>query len=279
MCLIAAALNVRASQPLVLLANRDEWMRRPSAAAHWWPEPRGCFGGRDLEAGGSWLLVSDQGRLATLTNDPRRPRAPGQRSRGDLVRRLVMDPAPLPEAMASLARGLDDYAGFHLLGIDWRCPERPGAAVLSNAVDSEPLRAIDDGVFSLSNAPVNTPWPKALHLQRALEQALADTSTDSPDWLSALSWDRPVDGSRAAGSFVSDVPPPAEPLAFPFVPAGSPDGYGTRVSTVVTLDPAGMVSFDEWSWAPAVTPPRWHTRRSARFATRAAFSAVRRKPA
>ena len=64
----------------------DEFFSRPTAPADWWPDAPDILGGRDLQAGGSWLAMSRSGRVAALTNfrDPAnlKPQSP---SRGELV--------------------------------------------------------------------------------------------------------------------------------------------------------------------------------------------------
>jgi len=89
MCLVALAIDADRRFPLVVAANRDEFFKRPAARLGWWtPEHGGpaVLGGRDLEAGGTWMGLTAEGRLALLTNvrDPKRndPDAP---SRGRIV--------------------------------------------------------------------------------------------------------------------------------------------------------------------------------------------------
>ncbi|MEQ8369962.1 MAG: NRDE family protein [Alphaproteobacteria bacterium] len=73
--------------PLIVGANRDEARDRPwrPPAAHW-PDRPGVIGGLDLEAGGSWLVLSPSGIVAAVLNGPlSRGPAAGYRSRGELV--------------------------------------------------------------------------------------------------------------------------------------------------------------------------------------------------
>ena len=83
MCLLALAWKTDPRWPLVLAANRDEAHGRPSLAAHRWPDAPEVLGGQDEESGGTWLGVSETGRLAAITN-VREPLAnrPARRSRG-----------------------------------------------------------------------------------------------------------------------------------------------------------------------------------------------------
>ena len=85
MCLIALACHAVPGFPLVLLANRDEQYARPSAPVDWWDDQPGILGGRDLQAGGGWLAIHRDGRLAAVTNVRDGRRYAGRRSRGELV--------------------------------------------------------------------------------------------------------------------------------------------------------------------------------------------------
>ncbi|MFP3561188.1 NRDE family protein, partial [Paraburkholderia sp. SIMBA_049] len=70
MCLIAFDWqpDAAAGPVFTLIANRDEFFRRTSAPLSWWEDVPGVLAGRDLEAGGTWLGVSRDGRFAALTN-------------------------------------------------------------------------------------------------------------------------------------------------------------------------------------------------------------------
>lgn len=68
MCLLSFAIDCHPLYRLVLAANRDENFIRPTASAHFWDDAPQILAGRDLEAGGTWLGVSRNGRLAALTN-------------------------------------------------------------------------------------------------------------------------------------------------------------------------------------------------------------------
>ncbi|MBD0276211.1 MAG: NRDE family protein, partial [Acetobacteraceae bacterium] len=72
--------------PVVLGANRDERLDRawdPPAA--WWPDRPGVVGGRDRDAGGTWMAANGAGVVAAVLNRPGSlGRAPGKRSRGEL---------------------------------------------------------------------------------------------------------------------------------------------------------------------------------------------------
>src|SRR5690606_35418946 len=156
--------------PLLLLANRDEYYARPSAPAEWWAQPSGIWAGRDLEAGGTWLGVTQAGRFAALTNyRTGTPPNPAARSRGELVADyLAGDMAPGQYAAHVMAHG-NEYNGFNLVVGEihgatgrapsvWYCGNPPGAEA----------RSLPAGVYGLSNAVLDTPWPKLTRLKARL---------------------------------------------------------------------------------------------------------------
>jgi hypothetical protein len=101
-CTLAVFLGVFPDMPLVVAANRDEFLTRPTA----WPgtlrdeSPR-AFGGRDLIAEGTWLGVNEVGLIAGMLN--RRTTAfldPDCRSRGHSASTCSL-PAPRAAAVAA----------------------------------------------------------------------------------------------------------------------------------------------------------------------------------
>ena len=136
MCLIVVGWRVHPDYPLVLAANRDEFYARPTANAARWPDAPQVFGGIDLEAGGTWLGVTESGRFAAITNVREPNMAKGAISRGALTRDFLLADTPAK----TYAEQLDDsaYAGFNLLLGDGEslvyCSNRGGETRI-NAVD------------------------------------------------------------------------------------------------------------------------------------------------
>lgn len=230
MCLITLAYHIHPRYPLVLAANRDEFLDRPTSPAHWWPDATHLLAGRDLRAGGTWMGITRQGRFAALTNhrDLRRPKKEGP-SRGLLVR-AVLEHTP---DLGSSA----DHEGFNLLyGTVHALHYHSNVELVDR-----PLAA---GIHGLSNAFLNTAWPKVERAKRGLEQALDLPDALLTDALFAFLLDdaRPPDDrlprtglsmeqERAVSSVFIDTP-----------------GYGTRCSTVVLVDHQGIVHFHERTW-------------------------------
>src|SRR6476619_2713363 len=116
MCLIVVAWRAHARLPLVVAANRDEWRERPAEPAHWWPDHPRILAGRDLQAGGTWMGITREGRFAAVTNfrDPSDKRSTAL-SRGTLVADYLLRDEPPARFLASLAARARDYNGFNLI--------------------------------------------------------------------------------------------------------------------------------------------------------------------
>lgn len=165
MCLIVFAWLPGHATPLVLAANRDEFYARPSRPLAAWPEAPDVHAGRDLEAGGTWLGVGPGGRVAAVTNirDPRQP--PGRRSRGELPAGFLLG-ALSPEAyLEQVAERAQDYTGFNLLA------GTAGELWYYHARETAPRR-LPAGLYGLSNAALDTPWPKLRRAKAALAECL-----------------------------------------------------------------------------------------------------------
>ncbi|OYD25314.1 hypothetical protein B6S09_06455 [Oceanimonas baumannii] len=223
MCLIALDWQP-ASGRLLVLANRDEFYARPTAAAGWWPVQPGLWAGRDLQAGGTWLGITLLGRFAALTNVRQGAPQTGRRSRGELVTGfLTGKQSPAGYLQQVLARG-EDYAGFNLLVGDLLSSElyyggnRPGG---------EP-RVLSAGVHGLSNAVLNTPWPKTEQLKHGLARFAA---LDDGTALALLSDTSPVPDHALPRTGVSLA---LERRLSPVFISG--DDYGTRAQTVLRIE-------------------------------------------
>jgi uncharacterized protein with NRDE domain len=222
MCLIGLALDADARFPLVVAANRDEYFDRPTAALDWWRASAAgpwLLGGRDLTAGGTWLGLSPSGRIGMLTNvrDPARHR-PDAASRGALVTAWL-------EGRDAPANG---HNPFNLVGGDLRS----GHWWVRSDLDAAP-RPIEPGLHALSNAALNTPWPKARRLNAALAHAL-NTAGGVPELEQAL-WTLLDDRTAPTDDELPDtgVGRDLERMLAP-VFISTPEGrYGTRSSTLI----------------------------------------------
>lgn len=244
MCLILFSLGEHRRYPVIIAANRDEAYRRNTASLGFWVHAPHVAGGRDLEAGGTWLGMTRSGRWAALTNYRQagsyRASAP---SRGRLVSDYLEGAFDPERYVHDIAASASLYNGFNLV-----VGEGVRAYYLSNRADA-PL-PIAPGIHGLSNHLLDTPWPKVTHgkralaalpeapiegIQDALFSALA-ARTVAPDA------DLPDTGVGIPGERI---------LSPPFIAAES---YGTRASTVILVDRQGTVTILEREFGPMGRP-------------------------
>lgn len=222
MCLLALSWQQHRNYPMLLAANRDEFHARPTQPAGYWSDYPDLIGGRDLQAGGSWMLASRNGQWAALTNvrDGRRIGESGQASRGELVLRAMQQP---PEVTAQwLQKVGQNYAGFNLLWGDAK------QAWFFNNHLNQPAQQLMPGLYLLSNASLNTDWPKTRRLKQAMQHLLQQQSCHPQQLFVTLS-----DSTLAADPDLPNTHIGLEKERFlsPIFIRG--EDYGTRASTLL----------------------------------------------
>jgi uncharacterized protein with NRDE domain len=186
MCLIAFAWGVHPDYPLVIAANRDEAYARPTAPLAQWTTPAGhaIIGGRDLKDGGTWMGFTPSGRFAMLTNvrNPHAVLPASARSRGHLV--VDWLGSELSASQWCAQRDMQSYAGFNLILGDWaqqQCHYVSNQTVNHNLPNpTEALLLKFGNIYGLSNAALDTPWPKTQWLVGHVKRSLS-----APDVLAA----------------------------------------------------------------------------------------------
>lgn len=218
MCLIVFSWHAHPVYRFILAANRDEYYARPARDAHWWPDRQDVLAGRDLQAGGTWLGVSRKGRFATVTNYHEMQRSTGRlRSRGEIVSSFIGGDASANEFVSSIEGS--SYAGYSLLAADRL------QIVYSSNRSGEPS-VLDPGVYGLSNADLDTAWPKLIRSRDALKRLVDDNTVDETSLMRLLADRTPAPLDEIDNS---QLPfPLARALSAPFIISGE---YGTRCST------------------------------------------------
>jgi uncharacterized protein with NRDE domain len=234
MCLIFFSLRNHPTYKLVVAANRDEFYSRRTAAADYWSDHPELLGGRDLEAGGTWMGISKSGRISLITNyrDPKNidPHAP---SRGQLVSDFLIGKESPKDYLNRISQNGKQYNGFNL--------------IVGNADDlwyySNYRDGVDEiyaGLHGLSNHLLETPWPKVVRGKKKMEDLLR-LPVIHPDLLFELLFD----DALASDEKLPDTGIGLERervLSSMFIKS---PGYGTRCSTVVLIDKKNNVIFSE----------------------------------
>lgn len=174
MCLIATHWSPGSTTPLTLIANRDEVFSRPTAPLHWW-EGAEVLAGRDLQNGGTWLGVTVHGRMAAITNY-RAPQLfnPRKSSRGEVVADFLNGSWSPTAYCLRLRSYASQYNAFNLLLYD-------GQELVAFESRHSKIIHPKPGVFAVSNADFNTPWPKVATLKCRLRRSLYKYESAAPE--------------------------------------------------------------------------------------------------
>jgi len=218
---------------LVVAANRDEFHARAASPLAPWPDNTGIIGGRDLQAGGAWFAIGSGQRMGIVTNfrefGRQRRNAP---SRGGLIPAYLAGSRPPGDFLQGLESDAPGYSGFNLLLAD-----RDSLWYASNRADQF-ARELQPGIYGLSNEFLDTPWPKLVRVRARFESLLQSDSAD-PESLVTDLFAMLADRETAPPDTVppGDLTPEwARKLSAPFVLDA---GYGTRCSTILTIDTRG----------------------------------------
>ena len=239
MCLAVIALDAHPRYALVIAANRDEFHARAADRSHGGKDHTGhaLLAGRDVSRGGTFVGVHRLGRWAFVTNvrEPGRhdPQAP---SRGALVPRVLRDAGDAAAAVARIAATARGYNGFNLVA-----GEHTTATFASNRA-TEP-RALPAGISGLSNAGLDTPWPKLVRAKAGVAAWVVSGSDDLDALLGVLNDREATPDDMLPNTGLS--PERERLLSSPFIVSGD---YGTRCSTVVALSRDGAVQLLERSF-------------------------------
>lgn len=255
MCLITFAYKTHPDYNLILVANRDEAYDRPTLDAAPWPQDSDLIAGQDLEQGGTWMGLHRSGRFGAVTNH-RNGRAgthPGLRSRGHLTRDFLLSQTPAANASQRYAAQGSQYGGFNLLLGDGE-----GLYYLSNR-GRAPER-LAPGIYGLSNALLDSSWPKLLQARNGLEAAFGHISTDrdmpqlAARLTEVLACRNPAPDDQLPDTGISQELERKLSSCFIRLPQ-----YGTRATTVILQNYRGESCFHEQSFdAAGPTGARHH---------------------
>jgi uncharacterized protein with NRDE domain len=240
MCLIVFANKYHDKYKLIFAANRDEFYNRPTEAAHFWKDHPELLAGKDLQAGGTWIGVTKSGKFAAITNyrdmQNTKENAP---SRGKITLNFLLSDISPENYFSQIKSELKNYNGFNLIlgNID-------NLFYISN-IKSE-LTKIESGIHGLSNAFLDTSWPKVKKSKLKLEDAINSRHISEEGLMKILD-----DKSFAEDENLPETGVGIElerVLSSAFIES---DKYGTRCSTVLLVDKNNNVKFVERTFIPA----------------------------
>ena len=245
MCLILFAYDCHPDYRLILAANRDEFFSRPAAPLGFWEDRPQILAGRDLEQSGTWMGVTLQGKFAAITNyrEPAR-QIPDAPSRGHLVSNFLGGRQSAEAYTQTIFPTANQYNGFNLLTGD-----TSSLHYYSNR-GGKP-RVLAPGIYGLSNRLLNTPWPKISTGVSNLASIIESGRSQLPEKLTELLQRQ----ETAPDNQLPDtgVGYSMEKMLSPiFITSRN---YGTRCSTILTIDRNGHIWITEFTWQPGQPVP------------------------
>ncbi len=236
MCLILVANGVVSEPRLLFLSNRDEFYDRPATAATPRDEMPNVVAGRDLRAGGTWLAVSSEERIAAVTN----VRAPGAvlkdaPSRGTIPLAFVdsSDSAPLFVRAVSAAT---QFSGFNCIAWD-------GRELVVGSNRPTLFTHVETPYFGISNGPPMEAWPKVEDGLEQLRSAFEKGVPSDRDLLRIMTSSTQKNDDRLPDTGVGLAM--ERKLSPAFV---AMDAYGTRCTTIVRASADGSIHFAEYTY-------------------------------
>ncbi|KAH7574789.1 hypothetical protein JRO89_XS02G0004900 [Xanthoceras sorbifolium] len=271
MCIAVFMWQAHPLYPFLLLLNRDEYYTRPTKPLEWW-EGGEILGGRDEMAGGTWLACSRDGKVAFLTNFRELQSIPQAQSRGDLPVRflkvLTLDsysckcarnislivvhhrhfrskknPTDFAEEFVKEAH---QYNGFNLILTDIQ--SKTMVYITNRPEEGKSfVTEVSPGIHVLTNARLDSPWPKAQRLGNNFRELLdkyGEGELPTKEMVEKLMRDTTKDEH---GLLPGIFPPEREyNTSSIFIDTESPLGrYGTRSTSALFVKTTGEVDFYE----------------------------------
>lgn len=237
MCLLFVGYEMSPSYKYVIAANRDEFLERPTAPLGFFDPEKTILAGKDLQGGGTWLGVSQDLRIAAITNyRDGKGGVQGAPSRGEIIPSYLNGSKHAGTFLEELSLRADRYHGFNLVvgGSD-------GLFYYSNKKSQ--VEKLAPGFYGLSNHQLETSWPKVIRGKTMLRSLMVGVDRiDEAAIFKVLSDQCDVEDSLLPDTGVGIVW--ERLLSTIFIDSKN---YGTRSSAVITITHQGVVDFFELS--------------------------------
>ena len=239
MCTLALAYKYHPKYPLIFIGNRDEFYARPTLDAH---KHDGIISGVDLEKGGTWTGITDSGKFGFITNyrdfskhvsDPK--------SRGLLINEYFNSNCSPLDFLKTLTEKKLNYDPFNLI-----VGTLDELGFYSNIGDE--IKLLAPGLYGLSNASLDTPWPKVERIKKDLSDFIESNLMASKysDEILYESLFKILENRDIAND--DELPETGidleleRSLSSLFIEL---DAYGTRYETVILIDEQNSVYYYE----------------------------------
>ena len=239
MCLIVFSYQNHEKYPLILAGNRDEFFDRPAKQAHFWKNKPGILAGKDLKKGGTWLGVNREGNFAALTNyrDLNNIRE-NVSSRGEIVTSFLDKDLMTEKFIQQIDQNALDYNGFNLIAGNIH-------KLFHYSNETREYSEVKPGIHGISNALLNTSWPKVENAKNEFSEIVAEREPDANSLFDLLQNKKRYPSERLPKTGLSEEMEIAVSSAFI-----ETDYYGTRCSTLLFIDKENKVTFIEKTHRP-----------------------------
>ena len=239
MCLIVLSLNPKSDYKLVLTSNRDEFYERPTESMHWWDSSPRVLAGKDKNFDGTWMALSEKGKVAAVTNvreftslSTQKKSLENLASRGDLVKDFVLSNYSASEYLNEI--DCLNYQGFNLIlfdGID--------GLICSNRGFEKKLN--EGETYAIGNKPIENKSEKILSAEEDFVKILSsEISGKSLFEMMQAPVNKPLEFSEA---FTKENHGREFPYRFI-----ATDIYGTRSTTSIIIDKNNEAEIEETSF-------------------------------
>lgn len=235
MCLLFFSYQTTPGYRLVVAANRDEFLDRPTAPLNFFDEEKTVLAGLDLQGGGTWLGITSNLKFGAITNY-RELTSVGSDAptRGEIITNYFASSLRAEQYITKLAEQGDKYSGFNLI-----LGDSSELYYYSNRAAYPIL--LEPGFYGLSNHLLDSPWPKVVRGKELLYSHMVATDHIDPQRILNLLGDDncPPDG---------DLPDTGVGLEWERLLSSifiDSSGYGTRSSAVITVSENSLVEFTE----------------------------------
>ena len=219
---------------LILAANRDEYYERPTKSMHWW-EPEKILAGKDLQAGGTWLAVSDDGRFAAITNYKELINGKVDlKTRGELVSNYITSKGLSSIDYLENIKGIN-YAGFNLL-----LGDKEGIHYFSNR--TEEIDKLEPGIHAVGNLLLNSQTKKTIKVKNQFKELLQT----NPDEVALMEFMKRDSGDLSDLDMAGFKETEHEEIPYRFIKS---DYYGTRNTTIITINETGEYKISEQNFS------------------------------